>query len=202
MAEWQLFEPDTIPQVSTYDFHKDRGRAAHLEQPNHHDRLMEAVAFVMDAYKKLGRQATITDLGCGDGGLLSLVQWDNVLAWGYDFTPANVAGARERGVQVYPADVFGEDRDQIVFGNITVMTEVLEHLADPHGVLRWVVQHSRFLVASSPYDEHPGSYDECHAWAWDVQGYAALIQSTGWSIIAHTKLDYKFQVVLAERRTV
>lgn len=198
MAEYRFFEEGTVPAVSTYEFHKDRDRAQHLEQPNHHDRLMQAVEFVGEAYADLGPgRVTLSDLGCGDGGLLSLLKWSHMTAWGYDFTPANVSGALLRGVDVLEADVFGCDRPWISLGQITTMTEVLEHLADPHDVLRWVHRESQYLVVSSPWNETPESHDECHAWGWDVEGYAELIKNAGWSILHHVKLPYKFQVVLA-----
>ena len=75
---------------------------------------------------------------------------------------------------------------------------MLEHLADPHEAVRWVGKHSPWLVCSSPHDEHPGSYDECHAWAWDVDGYARLVEQGGYRVVRHEVVD-RFQVVLAAR---
>lgn len=198
MAEYRFFDEGTLPAVSTFEFHRDRGRAQHLEQPNHKDRLNQAFEFIGEAYSDLGPgQVTLSDLGCGDGGLLSRIDtWPDMHAWGYDFTPANVAGALLRGVDVAHADVFGDDRDWVNVGLISVMTEVLEHLADPHEVLRWLHGKSRYLVASSPWDETPESHDECHAWGWDYDGYTDLIQDAGWRILHHVRLRYKFQVVL------
>jgi hypothetical protein len=200
MAEHRLFPEGTVPRVSTYDFHQHRGRARHLEEGTHHNRLMIAAAFVYDAYVLNDRSLTVSDLGCGDGGLLSLLTFDGLQAWGYDFTPANVTGARERDVAVNQLDVFGDGRDQVLLGQLTIMTEVLEHLADPHGVLRWVATESEWLVASSPWDETDESHDECHAWAWDQDGYRRMLHDNGWEVIQGTTLPFKFQVVLARRR--
>src|SRR6185436_14252089 len=132
MTEWRLFDGDTA-YVSTAEFHAHRDRAAHLEDPLHRPRLERAAEFVRDAIS-MGAQ-TASDLGCGDGGLLSVIQGD-LEAWGYDFCPANTAGWAERGVSAEFADVFGEDQDRVKFGDLTVVTEVLEHLADPHGAVR------------------------------------------------------------------
>lgn len=196
MTEWKFFEGD-IPHVSTAEFHADRERAAHLEQPGHRPRLMRAAQLVCLAMEDAGR-LTVSDLGCGDGGLLSVLVGLGVDCWGYDFAPANAAGWVERGVTAHQADVFGEDRDRIRFGDVAVVTEVLEHLADPHGVVRWIGKNAKWIVASSPFTEGPWGHDECHAWAWDPEGYRALIEQGGFEIIQHNGLE-PFQLILAKK---
>lgn len=194
MTEWKLFEGD-IPYVSTAEFHKDRVRASHVEQPVHRARLDLAVDCVRAAAHWYG-EPTLSDLGAGDGGFLSLVTPYVGRAWGYDICPANVAGAEERGMDVRFADFTTDDVD---FGTITVMTEVLEHMADPHGMLRrlWT-RGVRVVVASSPYVETDVSHDECHAWAWDEAGYRNMFEKSGWTVARQETVPY-FQVVLARR---
>lgn len=196
MGEWKLFDGD-VPHVSTLEFHKDRERAPHLEQPHHRPRLEKAAEFVRLAAAGLD-EPTVSDLGCGDGGLLSLIHHE-IAAWGYDFAPANQAGWAERDVIASLLDVFGADRDTVTLGDITVVTEVLEHLADPHGAVKWIGQHSPYIVASSPWGERPGAHDECHAWAWNRAGYAALIESGGYEVLRHDLVG-PFQVILGGRR--
>lgn len=201
MTEYKLFDGD-VPDVSTLEFHADRERARHLEQPNHRPRLDAAAAFIQTAAgvhrQRTGEQATLSDLGCGDGGLLSLVQDQLAEAWGYDFAPANAAGWVERGVKAEALDVFGTDRDRVRFGSVTAATEVLEHIADPHGAVRWIAEHSPLIVASSPWNETPDRHDECHAWAWDMDGYRALIEQGGFRVLAHQTI-LQFQVILGWR---
>ncbi|MCI3246289.1 methyltransferase domain-containing protein [Streptomyces spinosisporus] len=202
MAEYKLFEGDT-PHVSTAAFHARRERAPHLEQPVHRPRLEMALELIAAAYVRMANEGrseiTLSDLGCGDGGLLQTLNGIvGLTAWGYDFQPSNQAGWIERGVQAELADVFGADRDQICLGDIAVATEVLEHVADPRGVVRWIGEHSRYLVASSPWNETPEAHDECHAWAWDQDGYRALIEQGGFTILRHETVG-QFQVVLAEQ---
>lgn len=189
--EWKLFAGD-VAHVSTAEFHRDRDRAAHLESPIHRPRLLCAAGLVRVAVT-LGARS-LSDLGCGDGGLLSLVQ-DHVDAWGYDFAPANAAGWPERGVKAEPLDVFGTDRDRARLGDVTVVTEVLEHLTDPHGAIRWIASSARYVVASSPWDEGPWGHDECHAWAWDRDGYRSLLALGGYRVLHH-RIVGRFQVVL------
>lgn len=200
MTEWKLFDGD-VPYVSTFEFHEHRERAPHLEQEAHQGRLFRAAGMIRESG---GPLETFSDLGCGDGGLLSLVQDAFYRAWGYDFAPANIPGWTQRGVTAEALDVFNippEARDwKVAVGSVAAMTEVLEHLADPHGVVKWLhdMGEVRDLVCSSPHDENAGSHDECHAWAWDMSGYASMITEAGWRISAHEQVG-RFQVVKATR---
>jgi hypothetical protein len=200
MSEWKLFDGDAA-HVSTFEFHEHRERATHLEQPAHRPRLMHAAGRVLTAIQihegHTGATPSMSDLGCGDGGLLSLLTRE-IEAWGYDFQPSNSAGWAERGVKAEALDVFGADRDRVRFGDITTVTEVLEHIADPHGAVRWIGEHSKFIVASSPWNETPEHHDECHAWAFDLDGYRGLIEQGGFRILTHEQV-LQFQVILGWR---
>lgn len=209
MGEWRLFVGET-PHVSTFAFHEHRDRAPHVDQPGHRPRLERAHDLVVQAADELAEQASlselsssavadVSDLGCGDGGLLQLLaEHPRIEAWGYDFQPSNAAGWIERGVKAEALDVFGADRDKARVGEIAVVTEVLEHLADPHGVVRWIGEHAQFIVASSPWQERPARHDECHAWAWDLAGYQALIRQGGYSVEVHDRVG-PFQLILGRR---
>lgn len=204
MAEYRFFPKGTVPHVSTPEFHQHRERAPHLEQEVHRGRLSKAVEFAISALQEYapqkGDHVTLSDLGCGDGGLLSLLRGVvGLTSWGYDFQPSNEAGWIERGVTAERADVFGEDRPLVSLGDISVTTEVLEHVADPHGVVRWIGEHSRYLVASSPWNETPESHDECHCWSWDQDGYRALIEQGEFAVVRHETVG-QFQLMLGERR--
>lgn len=210
MTEYRFFPEGTVPHVSTPEFHQHRERAPHLEQEVHQPRLRMAERLAWEAFSTLAtahpdRRITLSDLGCGDGGLLSLLkrrQLDQLDAWGYDFQPSNAAGWAERGVEAYETDVFGAYlayKDLLNVGEISVTTEVLEHLADPQGAVRWIGTRSRYLVASSPWNETPESHDECHAWGWDQDGYRALIEQGGFKVLRHETVG-QFQVILGERR--
>lgn len=201
MAEYRLYPQGQTPHVSTAEFHADRERAPHLEQPVHQPRLYKALDYVHQATALSGVgmgkliELTVSDLGCGDGGLLQLLARDDVDSWGYDFQPSNAAGWAERGVQAYALDVFGVDRGSVHLGDISVCTEVLEHLEDPHGAVEWIAQSSQWLVASSPHTETDISHDACHAWAWDMDGYRALLEGVGFEVIRHEAVGM-FQVIL------
>ena len=188
--EYQVYKPGKSP-VSTREFHADRPAAPHLEQRYHQGRMYLAAEFV----RQTGAQPAV-DLGCGDGGLLSLLKAAEIESWGYDFCPANITHANKvRGVDVRDLDV-AEQPAEIQWAPVVVMTEVLEHMDDPHGFLKLVAENAEYLVASSPYTEHQGNVDACHAWAWDVQGYKEMIEGAGFNILKQQGAG-SFQVVLA-----
>jgi trans-aconitate methyltransferase len=143
----------------------------------------------------------IVDLGAGDGGLIRLLQEDSIRVpmWGYDLQPTNKAGAAERGVDV---EIMDFTRDTITWADVVVMAEVLEHLQEPHAMLRRVLETSsaRYLIASSPYTETREDHYIYHLWAWDQLGYESMIEAAGWRVIS-TDTAWISQIVLADRVT-
>ena len=193
MTEHKLFE-GAAPFVATAEFHRDRARAPHLEQDAHRPRLVRAAQLIREIDPR-----GVVDLGCGDGGLLSLLaQAPPIPAWGYDFQPSNQDGWAERGVTAELHDVFGTWTVPR-WAELAVLTEVLEHLADPHAALAWVARHVGYVVASSPWGEGPGAHPEEHAWAWDVPGYAALFAGADLTVIRHERLGWS-QIVVGMAR--
>lgn len=198
MSEWKLFDGDT-PHVSTFEFHEHRERAPHLEQWVHRGRLDAAARFAIQALAELNERhapRVLVDLGCGDGGLLQLIERvTEIRGRGYDFQPSNVEGWKERNVDALSLN-FIEHWDDIPFAEIYVITECLEHLADPHGMVRRIRERGTQIICSSPWTETYESHDECHAWAWDTEGYAKMVTDVGFTIRAHEKVGM-FQVVWA-----
>jgi 2-polyprenyl-3-methyl-5-hydroxy-6-metoxy-1,4-benzoquinol methylase len=192
MAEYRFFEPGTVPHVSTQAFHADRERAPHLEQQMHNGRLSRVAYLVRSLAPN-----SVVDLGCGDGGLLSLL--GGIEAWGYDFQPSNIAGWIERGVTAELRDVLYPGAD-IRWGEIAVMTETLEHIGDPHGVVEWVAKHCRYIVASSPHSETPEHHAAEHAWGWDMPGYAAMF-SPHCEVMKHDPLGW-CQILVGRSRYI
>lgn len=189
LSEWRLFDGD-VPHVSTFAFHEHRDRAPHLEQTMHRDRLLRTAELV-----RALSPASVVDLGCGDGGLLSLIA--DIPSWGYDWHPASAQGWAERGVHAEHLDVFN-GRQVPRWGQVAVLTEVLEHLAGPHGVVEWVSRHAEYVVASSPKDETDQSHGDCHAWAWDMAGYEALF-APHFEILTHEPAGWS-QIIVGRSR--
>jgi hypothetical protein len=77
------------------------------------------------------------------------------------------------------------------------MTEVLEHLIDPHGTL--LALPSEFVVVSSPYGETGDAHYEFHLWAWDEEGYAKMVEDAGYEILHHERV-WLNQIILARKK--
>jgi 2-polyprenyl-3-methyl-5-hydroxy-6-metoxy-1,4-benzoquinol methylase len=194
---WRLFEEGTIPPWTTAEWYAGRDRAPHVDEAVHRGRLDIAARMVGHAAHELGL-STVVDLGCGDGGLLWLL--DKVRppldAWGYDLQQSNVRPAvAERGVDVRYGDVVA---GEVEWGEIAVATEMLEHLVNPHAFVRRIAEHSRVLVASSPHTERPGNAYEFHTWAFDLEGYHELLEQAGFEVVAHETTGM-FQVITGVR---
>jgi hypothetical protein len=87
---------------------------------------------------------------------------------------------------------------QVRWGDVVVVTEMLEHLVDPHGFVQNIPNSVRFVVASSPVNETDRNHYEFHLWAWDAAGYAALFTDVGWTVVDHRGVG-PYQVLLASR---
>lgn len=181
MVEYQFYAGDKVPPVSTYEFHEHRARAPHLDQPMHRARLLAVARTIREMHPE-----SVTDLGCGDGGLLSLIR--DIPSRGYDFQPANMEGWAERQVTARALDFVAHPED-IVWGELVVVTEVLEHLADPHALVESISRNSKYIIASSPYGETAEHHAEEHAWGWDMQGYQQMF-NPHWIVTAHFLLDW------------
>lgn len=198
MSEWRLFEPGTVPLWTTAAWYAGRATAPHVDEAAHRGRLELARDCVLDAIQAYGCESVV-DLGCGDGGLLSLIAERDegaTVTWGYDLQQSNVdaAHAKRPLTDVFYGDVVN-DPHGVEWADCAIATEMLEHLVDPHQFVRWVGQHARVIVASSPFTETAVSHYEFHTWAWDVEGYRALIERAGYRVARHQTVDM-FQVVL------
>lgn len=195
--EARLFEVGTIPEWCTAEWYAERESAPHVDQGLHRPRLDMTALFVKQA-SIVWEYNTVADLGAGDGGLLWLLRDHFTVGHGYDLQQTNVDAAAKRGVDVRYGNFL---TDEIEYAEIVVMTEVLEHLVDPHKFLRTLYQDQlgvKCLVASSPWSETLEDHYGYHTWAWDTQGYAAMLANAGWLVKTHETAGM-FQVVMAIR---
>jgi 2-polyprenyl-3-methyl-5-hydroxy-6-metoxy-1,4-benzoquinol methylase len=195
-GEYRFFQEGTTPYFSTQEFHDDREAAPHIEQHGmQRDRLLLAGEFVKQLYFEYGFK-TVSDLCCGDGGLLQHLNpfflENGISAWGYEFQPANVRDAiYKRKVNVAFADVVNDD---IQFGELTIMTECLEHFEDPHSMVKRISENSKAIVISSPNGETPEAHYELHTWGWSWPAYENLITQFGFNVVKHEESTI-FQVL-------
>lgn len=196
-GEYKFFdEKDGIPFFSTQAFHDDREHAPHIEQEGmQRDRLLLAGEFVKDLVIKHNLKS-VSDVCCGDGGLLQHLKpfFDErgVEYWGYDFQPDNVRHANySRNVNVIYADVVSDD---IVLGELSIMTECLEHFYKPHEMVQKVAGQSKFFVASGPNGETPEAHYSLHTWGWSEPAYRNLLEQAGYNVLRQENISI-FQVI-------
>ncbi len=206
MAEWKLFDGEEA-DFSTFQFFRVHPWVPPEHQAGHAERTAMAAGLVRrSAYEH--HPSSISDLGCGDGSLLHAISDLPVPMWGYDAGEQNLRVAKDRGVDARHADILSPGA--LILGEMVTCCEVLEHLADPHEFLRGIT--APMIVASSPSAETAEWHYEHHAWAWNTNGYLALLEGTGWDVREHVECDgnvathcgmtrrQRFQAIFATRR--
>jgi len=73
------------------------------------------------------------------------------------------------------------------YADIFVLSETLEHLAEPLGALHAIRRHARGLLLSTPADETAGNPE--HVWAWSTDDIAELLETAGWTPTALVVVD-------------
>lgn len=116
--------------------------------------------------------------------------------WGYDIGEGPLAVARSAGFDARQADITS---DELELAGIVVLSEVLEHLVDPHTMVARLCQDPvRTIVASSPHLETDADHYEQHRFAWDLDGYTALLEDAGFTVKQRQTVGI-FQAQLAVR---
>lgn len=182
-GEWRLFPEGTTPKFTTPWFFAHHSWVPLGIQPGHAAR----TAMMVDLLKLVEVEGlTLSDFGCGDGAFLEAIPGDWALEslWGYDVGLDNVKHAQANGLPVSRADFL---RDEVEYGDILVLNEVLEHLVDPHGFLRQA--QGKYLLASSPSSETADWHYEDHAWAWNMEGFQRMVEGAGWTVLEHREVE-------------
>ncbi len=172
MTEYRF---DTEEFYSSEEFHVDREAADHLHEDGHGARIRTVAGLVNALFQEIGTEKSLIDYGCGNGGLLSLLEGDDLL--GLDFCRANVNQAVELGRPV----VFSNFVETSYRSDVAVLSEVLEHMVDPHGFLKDL--QTTYLVASVPNGETPDSHYPYHLWGWDVEGFQKVLEGAGYEVM-------------------
>lgn len=181
--------------------------------PDHRERVAASVQFLR---RWQTRFCTAADLSCGDAAILrGLAPALDTVYLGdvndvrvQDLEDVERAGAgqvRERAPGALPDSLDNLPEPVDLF----VLSETLEHMDDPDGLLRAVRDHARYLFVSTPLDEpvHYGNAE--HYWSWGKTDVHEMLQAAGWSPLDVQVLEpestrgsadaYAFQMWLAVR---
>jgi hypothetical protein len=201
MTEHRLFDPAEPPEWLDPEWWRDREHCDHLGSPTgaHVARLREATNLAARAALMADYSAVpyVVDLGAGDGALLSLLpQPLRSSSYGYDIIRADVQYATKvRDTDVSQRNIANEFDQQyftLPLGPVVVLTEVLEHMADPHGFLAKLHERPevRYVVASSPHSETSEQHEWNHAWAWDCRGYLSMFRAAGFKGVEYHEVEW------------
>lgn len=205
MTEWRLFPVGTVPHYSTVPFFEGHPWVPPAAQYGHAERTA-MVGRLVRHYVPLYGCTSLSDLGCGDGAFLDSIRDLDIPMWGYDAGTANVEQALKNGLDVRQHDFL---TDTVHYGDMVTLSEVVEHLADPHGFLSTL--RGDTLIVSSPSAETDEWHYEDHAWAWDLEGYRDLVTNAGWRVITQDECiggtnshggmvrEQRFQAIVARR---
>ena len=180
MAGWKLFD-DVLPEPP--DMLASRGWMDLERQPGFTQRADMVAGLVGLIAALRPDMRTVTDLGCGDGSMMKRFP-STLKAWGYELGAGDVAEGRARGLDVRQADIIHGDLE---YGDLLVASEVLEHLGNPQSFLQLLPD--RLLIVSSPSKETGDWHNAIPAWAWDMDGYRELLETSGWRVLYHTDCD-------------
>lgn len=198
VEKYRLFDPTKPPEWLDSEWWKNTDNCNHLDNRVHQARLRAAADTAMRAAVHYGVDK-ITDLGAGDGGLLSLLTGHfKEASWGYEIITDSVRYAKEvRHVDVQEANVL---KDDILLAPVVVATEMLEHLEDPYAFVTALYNrpHVAHFIASSPHSETQEHHEWNHAWAWDRAGYREMFEAAGWTVREHFDAEWS-QVLWAEK---
>jgi hypothetical protein len=123
--------------------------------------------------KGFGKVKSIADLSCGDAYVTKqLAEYSGVEPVLGDFAEGYpIVGPIEDTIHtIDPVELF-------------VCTNTIEHIEDPHGVIREIRRKARYLMVSCPVDEWTAPSGG-HVWAFDQEYVEAMLNATGWTVCA------------------
>lgn len=144
-------------------------RYDHTLWPDHIQRVAFTREFVREVMAEQNT-STVADLSCGDGAValsLSLPRESVVLGDIHRRDGLDMWGRIEDTVTRMPdVDLF-------------VLSETLEHIDDPWGLLEKIRAKARTLVLTTPVGEIDDGNPE-HYWGWDRDGVESILWDAGW----------------------
>lgn len=176
---------DAATLAKVYDHPYD-----HTHWPDHIERVRWTIAEGVQLAKQL-KAVSLIDLSCGDGAVLRGIAAElpeSTLYFGDLVHAPHVqhVGPIEEALRL-----------EGLCADLLVMTETLEHLADPDAVLRAARVRFRGLLVSTPIGEDATHDNIEHYWSWQMEDVLGMLTEAGWTPYRYARLDlpwYDFQL--------
>jgi len=169
-----------------------------INRPSDGLRVYLAGAYAL-ALIKFNNLQRIVDYGCGTGGLLRFLKHNlpDRTYLGYDLVADNVRFCKDNGISAEQKDITHEN---LYYGDLAIITEVLEHLLDPREFLNKIPKGT-WLIATVPCNESGDRHDPSHIQVWEGDSFVKMISDCGF-IIHHYDKAFISQFVVAKKREV
>ena len=155
-----FYTPEQLARVysRTYD---------HTRWTDHIERVNKTTE-LLDVFAMATNSQSVADLSCGDGAIVNNSTWPWAVKILGDYT--SPGPIEEALPQLQRVDMF-------------VLSETLEHVENPAGVLAGIRSVADHLLLTTPHGETNNLNPE-HYWGWDREGIQELLDDTGWTPVA------------------
>jgi len=189
----------------------------HTVWGDHVERVSASVAQIRRYMNQIN---TAADLSCGDGAIIKALAPNLKEAYLADLNGVSIqtqeavasAGAglvSSLGDRALPDSLWCLPEREVPV-DLLILSETLEHVPDPDGLLRSAALFSRYLFVSTPLDEQAGVGNLEHYWGWSQGDVHEMLWDCNWSPLEvqlltpestrHYSDAYTFQLWMAVHR--
>lgn len=167
----------------SFDFHVGNQPSPRFIETIQRERILLVRRLVQKALDDLGcARHRIIELGCGRADISGYFSSDHDVR-GIECCPEAAKGAERDWpwMEVLIADAQEAEAQDC---DIVILTEFLEHVADPFDIVRRWLPKAKYSVISSPNQGDRGEFKEGgHLWSFDESDFPALFEAGGHEIV-------------------